>query len=64
MKKFMSILFVSALGGGLTLSAYKLFFETSKAYEIVENRALTTTSVSELISLNSIEEKVNFTLAA
>ena len=64
MKKFMSILFVSALGGGLTLSAYKLFFETSKPYEIVESRALTTTTVSGSNSLNSIEETVSFTFAA
>ena len=60
----MSILFVSALGGGLTLSAYKLFFETSKPYEIVESRALTTTTVSGSNSLNSIEETVSFTFAA
>ena len=64
MKKFMSILFVSALGGGLTLSTYKLFIETSLPYEIAEGRVLTTTAVSGLISLNSIEEKVNFTSAA
>ena len=64
MKKFMSILFVSALGGGLTLSTYKLFIETSLPYEIAEGRVLTTTAVSGLISLNSIEETVNFTSAA
>jgi len=64
MKKFMSILFVSALGSGLTISAYKLFFETSKPYEIVESRALTTTTVSGSNSLNSIEETVSFTFAA
>ena len=64
MKKFMSILFVSALGGGLTLSTYKLFIETSMPYEIAEGRVLTTTAVSGLISLNSIEETVNFTSAA
>ena len=64
MKKFMSILFISALGGGLTLSTYKLFIETSMPYEIAEGRVLTTTAVSGLISLNSIEETVNFTSAA
>jgi len=64
MKKFMSILFISALGGGLTLSTYKLFIETSMPYEIAEGRVLTTTAVSGLISLNSIEESVNFTSAA
>ena len=64
MKKFMSILFVSALGGGLTLTTYKLFIETSLPYEIAEGRVLTTTAVSGLISLNSIEETVNFTSAA
>ena len=64
MKKFISILFFSALGGGLTLSTYKLFIETSMPYEIAEGRVLTTTAVSGLISLNSIEETVNFTSAA
>ena len=64
MKKFMSILFISALGGGLTLSTYKLFIETSMPYEIAEGRVLTTTAVSGLISLNSVEETVNFTSAA
>jgi S1-C subfamily serine protease len=33
-------------------------------YEIAEGRVLTTTAVSGLISLNSIEETVNFTSAA
>jgi Do/DeqQ family serine protease len=64
MKKFISILFFSALGGGLTLSTYKLFIETSMPYEIAEGRVLTTTAVSGLISLNSVEETVNFTSAA
>ena len=64
MKKFMSILFISALGGGLTLSTYKLFIETSMPYEIAEGRVLTTTAVSGQISLNSVEETVNFTSAA
>ena len=64
MKKFISILFFSALGGGLTLSTYKLFIETSMPYEIAEGRVLTTTAVSGQISLNSVEETVNFTSAA
>jgi hypothetical protein len=64
MKKFILVLIASILSCGLTLAGYVFFFETNKPHEIVESYALTTTAVSELNSLNSIEETVNFTSAA
>jgi Do/DeqQ family serine protease len=64
MRKFVSILFISALGGSLTLGTYKLFFETIKPYHIVQNNSLNTAVGSSLNVLNSIEETINFTTAA
>ena len=42
MKKFLTLVCVSALGGALTLGAYKQFFENPSISEGIENQATTT----------------------
>jgi len=42
MKKFLRLVCVSALGGALTLGAYKQFFEDSSTPKVIENQATAT----------------------
>tara|TARA_Y100000385_G_scaffold27318_1_gene25866 strand:+ start:3914 stop:5311 length:1398 start_codon:yes stop_codon:yes gene_type:complete len=64
MKKFISILLISTLGGVITLSTYKLFIESSIPIDVVERQPLSTISVIEKNYTNSTEETVNFVSAA
>tara|TARA_B110000003_G_scaffold140024_1_gene141597 strand:- start:2134 stop:3531 length:1398 start_codon:yes stop_codon:yes gene_type:complete len=64
MKKFISILLISTLGGVITLSTYKLFIESSIPIDVVERQPLSTISVVEKNYTNSTEGTVNFVSAA
>ena len=64
MRKFISILLISTLGGVITLSTYKLFIESSIPIDVVERQPLSTISVIEKNYTNSTEETVNFVSAA
>jgi Do/DeqQ family serine protease len=65
MKKILSLVLVSALGGALTLGAYKLFLEPKNNFVVTEASSkpvfLPTSNVSNLLSLN---EAPDFTIAA
>ena len=65
MKKILSLVLVSALGGVLTLSAYKLFLEKENKVVVTSTETnptfLPTNNVSNLFSTN---EAPNFTVAA
>ena len=64
MRKFISILLISTLGGVITLSTYKLFIESIIPIDVVERQPLSTISVIEKNYTNSTEETVNFVSAA
>ena len=67
MKKIITLVFVSALGGIFTLGAYKLFLEEEKqpvlvAEETTKTTFLPTSNVNT--ALFNAEEKIDFTVAA
>lgn len=65
MKKILTLVFVSALGGMLTLGTYKLFLEPEQNLVVAQNH--TTPSflpTSNADNLYNIEEKANFVVAA
>ena len=64
MKKIISVLLASTLGGVITLSSYKLFIEKNIPNDVVKKQALSTISVVEKNYTNSTEETINFISAA
>ena len=64
MKKIISVLLASTLGGVITLSSYKLFIEKNIPNDVVKKQALSTISVVEKNYANSTEETINFISAA
>jgi len=64
MKKIISVLLASTLGGVITLSSYKLFIEKNIPDDVVKKQALSTISVVEKNYANSTEETINFISAA
>ena len=65
MKKILSLVLVSALGGIMTLGAYKLFIEDNNHnVEVTQNEAPTFLPANNLSSINNILEAPDFTIAA
>jgi len=64
MKKFISTLLVSALGGAIALCTYKSFIEQSVQNKIVESHALSTLPVVKKNYSDPTEKTVNFISAA
>ncbi len=65
MKKFLSLLFISFLGGIITLGSYKLFFEQKT--EVVAEQATFPSAIpvfNNATNLKAAAENVDFTLAA
>jgi len=64
MKKILTLVCVSALGGALTLGAYKQFFENSLNPEVIENQATATLFPVNLNASSDGGTNVDFTTAA
>ena len=64
MKKILSLILISALGGVLTLSAYKLFIEDDSQFLMTQNENAAFLPTSNLSSINNILEAPDFTHAA
>ncbi|MFD1162490.1 trypsin-like peptidase domain-containing protein [Hwangdonia seohaensis] len=65
MKKILTLVLVSALGGMLTLGAYKLFLEPKQNVVVATNQTTPTfLPTSTASSLYNVEDKANFVLAA
>ncbi|WP_418604373.1 trypsin-like peptidase domain-containing protein [Hwangdonia sp.] len=65
MKKILTLVLVSALGGMLTLGAYKLFLEPEQNVVVATNQTTPTfLPTSTASSLYNVEDKANFVLAA
>ncbi|MDB9954196.1 trypsin-like peptidase domain-containing protein [Flavobacteriaceae bacterium] len=64
MKKFLTLVCVSALGGALTLGAYKQFFEDASTPVVVENQASTSVFPVNLTANTNGGTNVDFTTAA
>lgn len=64
MKKILSLVLVSALGGIMTLGAYKLFLENDQKVLVASNENPTFLPTSNLSSINNILEAPDFTVAA
>ena len=65
MKKILTLVFVSALGGVLTLGAYKLFLEPEQNLVVASNQTTPTyLPTSNVSTLYNVEEKANFVTAA
>lgn len=64
MKKIISIVLISAIGGALTLGAYKLFFERPTVVENIVNTAPSAVQTSLNETVVSSIENTDFTLAA
>ena len=64
MKKTFKLICISALGGALTLGAYKQFFENSTIHKVVENPASTSFFPVNLTANSNGGTNVDFTTAA
>ena len=64
MKKILTLVCVSALGGALTLGAYKQFFENSLNPKVIENQATATLFPVNLNASSDGGTNVDFTTAA
>ena len=64
MKKFLTLVCVSALGGALTLGAYKQFFEDTSTSKVIENQASPTLFPVNLTGSLNGGTNVDFTTAA
>ena len=64
MKKFLTLVCVSALGGALTLGAYKQFFEDASTSKVIENQASPTLFPVNLTGSLNGGTNVDFTTAA
>ena len=64
MKKLLTLVCVSALGGALTIGAYKQFFENSTIHKIVENPASSSFFPVNLTTNTNGGTNVDFTTAA
>lgn len=64
MKKILSLVLVSALGGALTLGAYKLFLEDEQKVVVAQNETPTFLQTSNISGLYNVEEEANFVAAA
>ena len=65
MKKILTLVLVSALGGIFTLGAYKLFIEKEQpVLAVTESKKTAFIPTGNLNTVYSVEEKVDFTLAA
>jgi len=64
MKKILTLVCVSALGGALTLGAYKQFFENSLTPKVIENQATATLFPVNLNASSDGGTNVDFTTAA
>ena len=64
MKKILSLVLVSALGGVVTLGAYKLFLEDEQKVLVTQNETPTFLPASNISNLYNVEEKANFVTAA
>ena len=65
MKKILTLVLVSALGGVLTLGAYKLFLEPEQNLVVASNQTTPTyLPTSNVSTLYNVEEKANFVTAA
>ncbi|WOD43674.1 trypsin-like peptidase domain-containing protein [Hwangdonia lutea] len=65
MKKILTLVLVSALGGMLTLGAYKLFLEPDQNVVVASNQTTPTfLPTSNVSTLYNVEDKANFVLAA
>ncbi|WP_242205083.1 trypsin-like peptidase domain-containing protein [Aestuariivivens insulae] len=64
MKKILSLVLVSALGGIMTLGAYKLFLEDDHKVVVTQNETPTFLPTNNLSTINNILEAPDFTVAA
>lgn len=64
MKKILSLVLVSTLGGVITLGAYKLFLEDEQKVLVTQNETPTFLPTNNISSLYNVEEKANFVAAA
>jgi S1-C subfamily serine protease len=64
MKKIVTLILISILGGVLTLTSYKLFFEVNDTDIIVETKALTSSVSVGMKPVNYLGENMNFIIAA
>lgn len=64
MKKILTLVCVSALGGALTLGVYKQFFEDASTPKVIENQATATLFPVNLNTRLDGGTNVDFTTAA
>lgn len=64
MKKILSLVLVSAIGGALTLGAYKLFLEDEQKVVVAQNETPSFLPTNNISGLYNIEEEANFVAAA
>ena len=64
MKKIVTLILISTLGGVITLTSYKLFFEANDTDKLVETKALTSSVSVATTPVNSLSENINFITAA
>ena len=65
MKKIISLILISALGGAITLGTYMLFFENSQfKIDKIENAGLKTINTNYTDTMSASAENTDFTIAA
>lgn len=65
MKKIISLILISALGGAITLGTYVLFFENSQVkIDKIENAGLKTINTNYTDTMSASAENTDFTIAA